>query len=354
MPTQDQTETLIGAVKEAQGMNTPLVIQGGNTKHFYGRKIEGQALDISAHQGVIHYEPTELVITARAGTPLRELEQRLHKHRQMFPFEPPHFGAQTTLGGAVAAGLSGPRRPWGGAVRDNVLGVALINGKGERLHFGGEVMKNVAGYDLARTMAGALGTLAVLLEVSIKVSPRPAKEMTYALSVDNASAIQLMNTWAALPLPISATWYDGKDLYVRLSGTEQGVQAAAKTIAGEPLDWSDMFWQNIREQGETFFMDDTPLWRLSVPPAMPPLNLPGKTAMEWNGALRWLKSDAPAPVIREETQQARGHATLFRNGDRTGEVFHPLPPPLLSLHKKFKKAWDPHGIFNPGRMYKDL
>ncbi|MCP4409002.1 MAG: glycolate oxidase subunit GlcE [Gammaproteobacteria bacterium] len=354
MPTQDQTKALISAVNEARNTNTPLVIQGGDTKHFYGRRVEGRPLEIGAHQGIIHYEPSELVITARAGTPLDELERLLHKHQQIFSFEPPHFGTRTTLGGCVAAGLSGPRRPWGGAVRDNVLGAALINGKGERLHFGGEVMKNVAGYDLARTMVGSLGTLAVLLEVSVKVSPRPAREMTYALSIDAASAIQHMNTWAARPLPISATWHDGKDLYVRLSGTEQGVQAAAKTIAGDPLDWSEMFWRNIREQGETFFVDDTPLWRLSVPPATPPLKLPGKTAMEWNGGLRWLKSDAPAPTIREQTQRAGGHATLFRNGDRAGEVFHPLPPPLLGLHKNIKKALDPLGIFNPGRMYKNL
>jgi glycolate oxidase FAD binding subunit len=272
----------------------------------------------------------------------------------MLSFEPPHFGTSTTLGGVVASGLSGPRRPWGGAVRDNVLGVTLINGQGERLHFGGEVMKNVAGYDLSRVMAGSMGTLAVLLEVSIKVLPRPAKEITHTLSMSNKDAIGLMNTWAGRPLPISATWYDGNDLYVRLSGTEDGLHTAAKLIGGDPLDWSEMFWQNIREQGDRFFMDDTPLWRLSVPPATDPMDLPGKTVMEWNGALRWLKSDAKPEQIRQSIQEVGGHAILFRGKEQSGEVFHPLSPLLMKLHHNLKKAMDPEGIFNPGRMYPGL
>ncbi len=355
MSNGDRSLALIEAVKEAHAHRIPLAIHGGSTKQFYGRTIQAQPLNVSEHQGIVHYEPTELVLTARAGTALTELEQLLTDHRQMFSFEPPHFGNQATLGGMVAAGLSGPRRLRGGAVRDNILGVEIINGTGERLRFGGEVMKNVAGYDLSRLMAGALGTLGVLLQVSVKVLPLPTSEITLARTLDPAKAIETMNTWAAKPLPISATWYDGHDLYVRLSGNESGLRAAARLIGGDILDWSELFWRNIKEHGDVFFMDDTPLWRIAVPSATPPLPLPGNTTvLEWNGALRWLKSAAPADEIRMKVTTANGHATLFRGGDRLGEHFQPLPSALMKVHKNLKRALDPAGILNPGRMYADF
>lgn len=355
MTSCDRSMVLIEAVKQAHARRIPLAIHGGNTKQFYGRAIHGQPLDVSEHQGIVHYEPTELVLTARAGTPLTELERLLADHRQMFSFEPPHFGNQATLGGMVAAGLSGPRRLRGGAVRDNILGVEIINGVGERLRFGGEVMKNVAGYDLSRLMAGALGTLGVLLQVSVKVLPLPSCEMTLARTLDPAKTIETMNAWAAKPLPISATWYDGHDLYVRLSGSESSLRATARLIGGDILDWSELFWRNIKEQGDAFFMDDMPLWRFAVPSATPPQPLPGNTTvMEWNGAQRWLKSTAPADEIRKIVTAANGHAVLFRGGDRSGEHFHPLATALMKVHINLKRALDPAGILNPGRMYPDF
>ena len=354
MESQDRTEALIDAVAEACAKRCALTIQGGGTKRFYGRSIEGTPLSMVGHCGVVCYEPTELVITARSGTPLVEIEKLLTEKRQMLPFEPPHFGEQATIGGAVAAGLSGPRRLYAGAVRDNVLGVEIINGKGERLSFGGKVMKNVAGYDLSRLMAGSLGTLGVLLQVSIKVLPRPLREMTFAQTLEPAQAIIRMTDWAAQPLPISATWYDGHDLYCRLSGSEHAIRKAAKITGGDQMDWSEVFWTNIQEHSETFFVDDMPLWRLALPSATPPITLPGQTAMEWSGALRWLKADAPTADIRQKATEAGGHATLFRGGDRQSDVFQPLSRSLMAIHKKIKKAMDPHQILNPGRMYPEL
>jgi glycolate oxidase FAD binding subunit len=354
MKSADQSQMLIEAISEAYASKTSLAIHGGNTKTFYGRPFKGIPLSTREHRGVIRYEPTELVITARSGTPLIEIERLLNEHRQMLPFEPPHFGENATVGGMVAAGLSGPRRPYAGAVRDNVLGVVLINGKGERLRFGGEVMKNVAGYDIARTMAGALGTLGVLLEISLKVLPHPPREITLVQSMPPQAAILRMSTWSDKPLPTSATWYDGRDLYIRLSGSELSLRAAATIIGGDQLDWSEVFWKNIQEQSEFFFMDNARLWRLSVPPATPPLSLPGDTVMEWNGALRWLKSETMAALIRIKVAEFGGHATLYRGGDSTGEVFHPLSKPLMRVHSNLKKAFDPHGILNPQRMYTAL
>jgi glycolate oxidase FAD binding subunit len=354
MKSADQSQTLIEAISQAYADKSWLAIHGGNTKTFYGRPFKGIPLSTREHRGVIRYEPTELVITARSGTPLTEIEHLLNEHRQMLPFEPPHFGENATVGGMVAAGLSGPRRPYTGAVRDNVLGVVMINGRGEPLRFGGDVMKNVAGYDIARTMAGALGTLGVLLEISLKVLPCPQREMTLAQAMSTQAAISRMSAWSDKPLPISATWYDGRDLYIRLSGSELSLRAAATIIGGDQLDWSEVFWKNIQEQSEFFFMDNAPLWRLSVPPATPPIPLPGDTVMEWNGALRWLKSDATAALIRTKANECGGHATLYRGGDRAGEVFHPLSKPLMRVHSNLKKAFDPHGILNPQRMYTAL
>ena len=354
MISHDQSDTLLEAVREARVARTPLALYGGKTKAFYGRLIEAQPLDSSGHRGIVHYEPTELVITARSGTPLAEINHCLAESRQMLPFEPPNFGPAATLGGTVAAGLSGPRRPFAGAVRDNVLGVEIVNGKGERLHFGGEVMKNVAGYDVARLMAGSLGTLGLLLQISVKVLPRPKQETTLAQTLSSTRAIERMTEWAGQTLPVSATWYDGRDLYVRLSGGERSVQSAARTIGGDPIDCSEIFWTNVREQSHEFFTDETPLWRISVPPATSPLDLPGDSAMEWSGALRWLKTDTAVDDIWNATKNVGGHATLFRRGDHEKDVFQPLPAPLMMIHEKLKKAFDPHGILNPGRMYRGL
>jgi glycolate oxidase FAD binding subunit len=346
------SETVRGAAKQKR----PLCMRGGGTKDFYGGPIHGFELNTSDLRGIVDYEPTELVITARAGTPLAEIEAALREEGQMLAFEPPHFGQSATLGGCVAAGLSGPRRPYAGAVRDFVLGVRMLDGKGDDLKFGGRVMKNVAGYDVSRLMAGSLGTLGVLVEVSLKVLPLPAAEATLLLKRSEVEALNLMNRWAARPLPITATAYRDGDLGVRLSGARVAVDAAAKKIGGTPVepDRADRFWAGIREQTDSFFAGAEPLWRLSVKSTTSPLALSGRQLIEWGGALRWLRSTADATTIRDAAARAGGHATLFRGGDRTKGAFHPLPPVLMKLHRNLKQAFDPSGILNPGRLYPDL
>ena len=354
MGSADRTQVLQQSVTAARANGTPLQIVGGGTKAFYGRAPEGERLSLAGHVGIISYEPTELVVTARSGTRLADIEAVLAANGQMLAFEPPHFGPAATLGGCVASGLSGPRRPYGGAVRDHVLGLRLLNGKGEVLRFGGEVMKNVAGYDVSRLMAGAMGTLGVLLEVSLKVLPRPAVELTLRQPGTVGQAIESMNRWAGRPLPLSATAFDGEHLHVRLSGTESGVRAARSQIGGEPAADGDSFWQRLREQRHAFFESSLPLWRLSVPPATAPLDLPGKFLVDWGGAQRWLLGDAPPALVRATAVKAGGHATLFRGGDRMGEVFQPLAPGIAALHRNLKAAFDPDGLFNRGRLYADL
>ena len=341
-------------VQTAAADHTPLAIQGNNSKAFYGRTTAGKVLSVSKHRGIIDYTPSELVISARAGTPLAELESVLAQEGQMLPFEPPHFAASATLGGSVACGLSGPRRPYTGAVRDFVLGVNCINGKGETLRLGGQVMKNVAGYDLSRTLTGSLGTLAVLLDVHLKVLPHPLLETTLVQGCSAATAVEYFNRWAGQPLPLSGACYLDDRLYIRLSGMPEGVHAAASKIGGEPLDDAGHVWEQLREQQLPFFAGDSPLWRLSVPAATQPLALDGDTLLDWGGAQRWLRSNLPADTIRSAAAAVGGHATLFRGGNHSGAVFQPLQPALLALHRRLKNSLDPAGIFNPGRMYPEL
>ncbi|MEK7738101.1 MAG: glycolate oxidase subunit GlcE, partial [Pseudomonadota bacterium] len=259
----------------------------------------------------------------------------------------------------VAAGLSGPRRAAVGTVRDFVLGVKMLDGTGTPLTFGGQVMKNVAGYDVARLMTGSLGILGLLLEVSLKVLPRPAAEATLRLEAPLDKALELMNRWAGQPLPISATCWQDDLLTLRLSGARSAVTAARQRIGGEATDDVDDadFWRDLREQQTNYFAGDLALWRLSLPSVAPPLALPGAQLVEWGGSLRWLRSGADAAGIRTAAAQAGGHATLFRGGDRqkaAAGAFQPLPPVLMALHLKLKRSFDPKGIFNPGRMYPEL
>ncbi len=341
------------AIREAAAARTPLRLRGGGTKDFYGNEPRGQVLDTAAYAGIESYEPSELVVTARCGTRLRELEQLLEQNRQALPFEPPHFGAEATLGGCVAAGLSGPRRASAGSLRDFVLGVRMVDGRGRALSFGGQVMKNVAGYDVARLAAGSLGTLGVIAEVSLKVLPRPASEATVELELDEAGAIERMNRWAGQPLPMSATaWHEGR-LRVRLSGSAAALASAAGRIGGAPVD-APAFWTDIREQRHAFFAGPAPLWRLAVPSATPPLALPGRTLIEWSGALRWLKCDAPAAQIRAAAARIGGHATLFRAADKAPGAFTEPGPVAMRIHRELKAAFDPAGILNPGRLYAEL
>lgn len=344
-------------IRAASAAGAPLRLRGGGTKDWYGQQLAGEVLDTRAYAGIIDYEPTELVITARCGTPLAEIEAALAARNQMLAFEPPHFGPGATVGGVVACALAGPRRASAGAVRDFVLGAVLMDGHGERLAFGGQVMKNVAGYDVSRLLAGSLGTLGLILEVSLKVLPLPLREATLRLDCAEIAALRLLNEWAGKPLPISAScWHDGV-LSVRLSGAEAAVSAALQSLGGAVLapDDAAAFWQSLREQTHAFFAGAGSLWRLSLPPHASAMILKGRQLIEWGGAQRWLKLDGDADAagsarIRQAVAAAGGHATLFRGGDKAVGVFHPLAPAVATIHQRLRQAFDPAGIFNPHRM----
>jgi glycolate oxidase FAD binding subunit len=331
-----------------------LRIRGGGTKDWYGQRIEGDVLDTRAYSGIIDYEPTELVITARSGTPLAQIEAALAERGQMLAFEPPHFGEGATFGGAVAAGLSGPRRASSGAVRDFVLGTRLMDGKGEVLTFGGQVMKNVAGYDVTRLLAGSLGTLGLMLELSVKVLPRAVRETTLQFSLDEIQALRKLNEWGGQPLPISAScWHDGV-LTLRLSGARAAVDAAVLSLGGQVMEDCSAFWESVREQRHPFFAGEGALWRMSVPSTTSAIILKGEQLIEWGGAQRWLRAasdEATADSIRRTVAASGGHATLFRGGDKRVGVFQPLAPAVAKIHERLKAAFDPSHIFNPGRMY---
>jgi glycolate oxidase FAD binding subunit len=354
MGGQDLTAALGERIASASVDKRPVVIRGGNSKAFYGHPCEGEILDVSQHTGVLEYEPSELVIRACAGTTLADIETLLNQHHQMLAFDAPHFSPKSTLGGAVAAGLAGPGRPFTGSVRDAVLGVGLINGRGENLNFGGRVMKNVAGYDVSRLMAGALGTLGLLTDVSLKVLPKPAHEYTLQQNCSQREAIQRFSEWMAEPLPLSAAcWFDDH-LYLRLSGTETGIRQAQQRLGNKLLEQAPEWWTAIRDQQHEFFQRRPALWRLSVPPATAPLSIHGEWLIDWAGGQRWLSSSESADRVRAVSASVGGHATLFRHPDETIDVFHPLPAPLFKLHRRLKQALDPNGILNPGRMYRGL
>ena len=359
------------AIAQAASSRTPLTLRGCGTKDFYCRAPVANAtvLDTREWSGIVDYDCAELVITARSGTPLVEIEAALAEHKQMLAFEPPHFAADgklATVGGAFASGLSGPRRQSVGALRDFVLGAVVMDGRGDMLNFGGQVMKNVAGYDVSRLMAGALGTLGLIVQVSLKVLPMPFCDATLRFAMPQAEAIDTLNRWGGQPLPIAASaWIDGA-LWVRLCGADAAVRAAIAKLGGERVDDAQAaaFWRDLREQSHAFFaralQGSLPLWRIALPPATPPLALGHASAdeqlVEWGGGQRWWidTANTPADTIRDAARKAGGHATLFRNGDRTSTIFMPVAAPLMAVHKRLKDSFDPHGIFNPGRLYADF
>ncbi|SFB11115.1 glycolate oxidase subunit GlcE [Azotobacter beijerinckii] len=346
----DASAELLEQVNRAIAQRTPLRIQGSGSKAFLGRPVEGEVLDTRRHRGIVGYDPTELVVTVRAGTPLAELEQALAEQGQLLACEAPHLGA-ATVGGMVAAGLSGPRRPWAGAVRDFVLGTRLITGHGKHLHFGGEVMKNVAGYDLSRLLAGSFGCLGVITEVSLKVLPRPRASTSLRLAMNAERALSKLAEWGQQPIPLSAACHDGEALYLRLEGGEGSLAEARRSLGGETLDSG--FWDDLRERRLAFFADPRPLWRLSLPNAVPPLALPGSQLIDWGGAQRWLKSEAGAEAILAIAAEVGGHASCHTAGVYDSP-FQALPAPLMRYHRQLKAQLDPQGIFNPGRMYADF
>ncbi len=353
-------------VLAAKAERAPLRLRGGGTKDFYGETITGDVLDVTSYQGVIDYEPSELVISARCGTPLAEIETALAERGQFLAFEPPRFtggatldgapGAQPssapTIGGVIATGLSGPRRIQVGAARDFVLGATLLGSDGELLRFGGRVMKNVAGFDVSRLLCGSLGIFGIITEISIKVLPIPRVEETLRLEMPESEAIHSFNRWMGQPLPISgAAWSEGA-AWIRLSGAAPAVQAARATIGGDRVFpvLATRWWDALRNYTHPLFSDSS-LWRVSVPPTTPPLNLPAASLIDWGGALRWY-SDEVQPV-RELAASAGGSALRWR-GSGVESRFHPLAPPVLEIHKRLKRSFDPDGIFNRGRLLSDL
>ncbi|RMG33371.1 MAG: glycolate oxidase subunit GlcE [Gammaproteobacteria bacterium] len=352
MDDRDLTDVLQEGVRAAAASSTPLRLQGHDSKAFLGNPVDGDPLDLSAHRGVVRYEPTELVITARGGTPLAEVEAALAENRQTLGFEPPHFGGRGTLGGAVASGLGGPARPWGGAPRDLLLGVRLLDGRGQVLRFGGEVMKNVAGYDVSRLMAGALGTLGILLEISLKVLPAPVNTATQVLALSRDAALAKMRELARQPAPLSGACHVDGRLYLRLSGAEASVRAWQQRIGGETLAPHNTFWQRLRDQELEFFdRPDATLWRLSLAPATSRLACEDEVLLDWGGAQRWVFTDLPAEQVRKMVAVHGGHAEVFRRAPDETAPFQVLEPGLLTLHRRLKERFDPAGIFNPGRLF---
>jgi glycolate oxidase FAD binding subunit len=366
---------LVDRVRAAADAGAQLGIRGGGTKDFYGEPSDGEPFDVTGFSGISSHEPSELVVTVRGGTPLAELEAALAEHGQCLPFEPPHFGDDdtssngarrgATVGGMVAAGLAGPARAAVGSVRDYVLGATLLNGRGEILSFGGQVMKNVAGYDVSRLLAGSMGILGVILEVSLKVLPRPRATATLRFRLEQQEAIDRINEWGRQPLPINASaWWDDT-LIVRLAGAAAAVEAAAAALGGERIEpaLAAAFWSGLRDHHDEFFVgahramrnaDGSALWRLSVPPTTSPLSLSGQQLIEWGGAQRWLCTTTAPAQVREAAARAGGHATLFASHPRSRNVFAPLKSPLDRIHRELKKAFDPAGVFNPGRLYPGL
>jgi len=348
----DLSQHIIGAVIEARSAQQPLYINaGGSKRHLVGRDCNARVLDVSGHTGIVEYHPGELVITARAGTLLTRLTDALHEHGQMLSFDPPLFDGKATLGGTLACNLSGPARPWSGSVRDMVLGVQLINGKGELLNFGGKVIKNVAGYDVSRLQAGALGTLGVLSEISLKVLPRYEHCLSLSYEMTAQEAVDTMNQRAAQPKPLQgAFWVDGR-LHLRLAGAMDAVEHTARQWGGEVLGASDTSWCDLRDMSLPFFAGDAPLWRFSIKATAPANTALGNTLIDWCGAQRWVRGDHDSAVLRETAAAGEGHVTLFRGGDRSSEVRSTLSAMEQRLQQRLKHSFDPDGILNPGRLY---
>ncbi|WP_298930909.1 glycolate oxidase subunit GlcE [uncultured Ramlibacter sp.] len=361
---QQALHAITERVQAAAASGTPLRIRGGGSKDFYGEPPVGELLDTRALAGVTSYEPSELVVTVRAGTPLAELETLLAAHGQCLPFEPPHFGGGATVAGMVAAGLSGPARASVGSVRDYVLGLTLLGGSGELLSFGGQVMKNVAGYDVSRLMAGALGTLGLITEVSLKVLGVAPAEATLKFEMDQQRALDSLNAWGGRPLPLNAScWvHDGGvgTLYLRLRGAVAAVESACKSLGGERQDSAVVApdWTLCRDQRLPWFLErgERELWRLSLPQTAPVLQLPDAPLIEWHGGQRWVRAEpGQAQALREAAAKVGGSATLFIASQvhppGATARFDPPKPPLDRIQRELKRQFDPAGIFNRGRLF---
>jgi len=359
----DISRQLIEQINDARAAGTALEIVGRNSKSFYGREPAGEALQVGEHRGIVDYEPAELVLTVRAGTPLAEIEQALDEQGQRLAFEPPHFGG-ASIGGTLACNQSGPARAWMGSIRDMVLGLKLINGKGEHLRFGGQVMKNVAGYDVSRLQAGAMGCLGVITEISFKVLPGPAASHTLIIGgKEPGAAISIMNRLSARPLPVSGACWLAEEgvgrLYLRLEGARNAVHSAVEQLRqefpeSESLRADDNFWYRLREHELEFFDTQETLWRFSVGAArdlMPDVSA-DEWLIDWGGAQRWLRGSAYSlDDLNALLPAGAGEVSAFRRGDRRGEVSPELAVPVKSLHIRLKEAFDPDRLLNRGRLY---
>jgi len=358
-PNDPALARLIDQVQTARAAKASLRIVGGGTKEFHGHTPSGTPLDVTPLAGVSSYEPSELVVTVRGGTRLADLEAALADKGQALAFEPPRFGPASTVGGMVAAGLAGPARASAGGVRDHVLGATLLNGRGEVLSFGGQVMKNVAGYDVSRALAGSMGVLGVICEVSLKVLPAAPASATLRFECAQTEALQRLHAWGGQPLPISASAWWNDMLVLRLSGARAAVEAALAQLGGEGIEpaLAASFWSGLRDQRDEFFASadkavagGATLWRLSLPQTAAPLALPGEQLVAWGGAQRWICTPATAVAVREAATAAGGHATRYRGGDRRQGVFHPLAPTMQRLQDRLMDAFDPDRVFDRARL----
>ncbi|MCL4106650.1 UNVERIFIED_CONTAM: hypothetical protein GTU68_009784 [Idotea baltica] len=353
----DISEKIIDQVRNANDKRIALNIIGRGSKSFYGRTATGKTLNVAGHSGIVSYEASELVLTARAGTALSEIKSVLSEHNQVLSFDPPYYDDEGSLGGTLACNQSGPSRPWSGSVRDMVLGVRLINGAGQNLRFGGQVMKNVAGFDVARLQAGAMGSLGVITEISLKVMPKPAHSATLVCEIDTAAdALTAMNHYRHHATPISgACWHQGK-FYLRLSGAHGAVESAGiefskRYASAKLLDAEHKFWQKLRDQALDFFAGSSPLWRFSMKASAPLASMNDECLIDWGGAQRWLRSEKNSEELLNELPNGNGQISLFRHGDRTADVFHQPSSVAIKLHQQLKHSFDANGIFNSGRLY---
>jgi glycolate oxidase FAD binding subunit len=338
-------------VRDAAAKERALNVVGGNSKQHLGREPTGDPVDMSTYSGIVDYQPSELVITVRAGTTISDLQNALAEENQVLASEPPEFDGRATVGGTLACNLSGPSRPWQGSIRDNVLGVRIINGKAEHLRFGGQVMKNVAGYDVSRLMAGAMGTLGILTEVTLKVIPKPEATMTVCRPADATDALRAMHDLSRTPLPINgASWCDGK-LYVRLAGPASVVTAAAEQIEGTAVSGDHEFWTGLREMSLPFFAGAEDPWCISLRATRDHLMPEGNWLFDWRGARRWLAADCDRDTLGRLVTDAGGELWRMRGGGNAGEVFPARSEAYRNMLLRLKQALDPAGIFNPGRLY---
>lgn len=364
----DLTNEFVAQIRKAAAHKSPLIIEGSGSKRWYGNAVVAQRqLSTTGHTGILDYDPAELVLTARAGTTIAELEKALADRGQMLAFEPPRYSPESTLGGVIASGLSGPARPYAGGVRDFVLGLHIIDGKGDVLKFGGQVMKNVAGYDVSRLVTGSLGVLGLITQVSLKVLPVPPAQSTLSFELSEAASIHQINEWSSKPLPITGSaWHQGV-LSVRLAGARAAVASAEQQLGGSKLapEVAATLWRDLQDQTHAFFCSASAmnghrsLWRLSLPAVAPAITAEAIAGaqdqlIEWGGAQRWLWSDASPESIREAARKLGGHAVLFNNQHANGDVFDLPAPALMAIHHRLKETFDPHGIFNPGRLYQGL